>query len=238
MSHVQPLIGSLVAGLDGFVAGRSMGIEVPHPTIRDTYSMRTTHTPGVHAQRLNAGPDDINIAFEPCAKGAAISVAMRVLKGAASPFVFCCLQTPDVTSTAYVLGLARKSPGVTRIVLAKTSPALGPLDEVPLLEGGTVLQRALRDDTEGEWHHLKLEATVNTNGDVVLNCYRNDLRQRYLGQAPQWSEIPGMPVHFFDDPGGVRTGSLPLLSGYVGIGAVLDVDSAAAITGIQVVGQT
>jgi hypothetical protein len=119
-----------------------------------------------------------------------------------------------VRDSGYLLGLSDEDPH--RIVLKKGPLALG----VGEADGPGVLLRSGESFAQGSWLHLRLDAIVNDNGDVVLQAFRNDLTQHPLGTSPDWREIPGMP-RFVDDQLAVNTGSQPYTSGRGGFGFVV-----------------
>lgn len=132
-----------------------------------------------------------------------------------SPFLFACLQggaSPTVNDWAYMLGLSDASP--YEIVLAK-APIVSGLraddDNVTILRQSSD-QYNIGD---GLWHHLRLDAIVQNNGDVVLSCWENNLTNKPIGEDPVWSSIAGMS-DFIDDPAQIQTGSAPLWGGCLG----------------------
>jgi hypothetical protein len=130
-----------------------------------------------------------------------------------SPTFFLCLtgiSGANVADTGYLLGLEDADPH--HIVLRK-----GVLGEgLPSVSVGSqgVLRRSNTTFAPGSWVHLRLDAAVNLNGDVVLNVFQNDLNANAV-TAPVWVPVPGM-AQFIDDALQVNTGSAPLLSGYAG----------------------
>lgn len=149
--------------------------------------------------------------FAPYTRGASIRACLQ--KGAGggatgyTPLLFLNLQGESVNDDAYVLGYTDGEPH--KIALWKGA-----------LSGGiptTVLRQSDESFLLGVWHHLRLDATYNDNGDVILRVYRNDLAAHPLGGAPVWTEIPGL-TEIVDDPTGITTGSLPLVGGRGGFG--------------------
>jgi hypothetical protein len=131
-----------------------------------------------------------------------------------SPFLYACAQgagTPSVNDWAYLLGLSDSDPYT--IALFKAPIAAG------LVEGAAALQlrRSAAQYVIGDalWHHLRLDAVVQDNGDVLLQCLKNDLAAHPLGTTPQWLPIPGMD-DFVDDKVQIATGTPPLWGGYLG----------------------
>jgi hypothetical protein len=163
--------------------------------------------------------------FAPMAKGGSVRGAIQRGPGGGptgfSPFLFLCLRGPSVRDSGYLLGLSDEDPH--RIVLKKGPVALG----VGEADGPGVLLRSGESFAQGSWLHLRLDAVVNDNGDVVLQAFMNDLSQHQLGTSPDWREIAGMP-QFVDDQLAINTGSQPYTSGRGGFGfAVRDVTRRA-----------
>lgn len=170
-------------------------------------------TPGAAALRYNAAN------FNPMAKGGIITGALR--RGSqgggagASAFLFLCAQNDTIAANAYMLGLSDEA--APRIQLRKGALQAGLVASavtIPPTDG--VL--AYSDDAVAlnTWVHLRLDAILNENGDVVLNCYRNDLTL-YAVSAPVWVPIPGI-ARFIDDTLGAVTGTPPNAGGRVGFG--------------------
>ncbi len=158
--------------------------------------------------------------FAPMAKGASVRGCLQRGPGGGatgfSPFLFVCGQGTSVNDQAYLLGLSDDDPH--RVVLRKGAVAAG----VPAEGPGALLQSG-ESFAQGTWVHLRLDAIVNGNGDVVLAAFKNDLALHPLGAPPDWQPIPGMPA-FVDDQLGINSGSQPLTSGRGGFGvAVRDV---------------
>jgi hypothetical protein len=148
-----------------------------------------------------------------------------------SPFFFLCCQGPSVSDSAYLLGLSDDDPH--RIVLRKGVVSTG----IPNAEGPGVLLASGKSFSLGTWLHLRLDAIVNQNGDVVLKVFENDLSSRPLGTAPSWQEVPGM-AEFIDDNTAINSGSQPLTSGRAGFGmAVKDVTRRAFFDHVELMRQ-
>jgi hypothetical protein len=133
-----------------------------------------------------------------------------------SPFVFACCQggPPSVNDNAYMLGLSNADP--YEIMIAK-----GPI--ISGLNGDdsniTILERSSAQYSMGDglWHHVRLDAIVQPNGDVLLRGYENDLALHAIGTTPSWAEITGFtPGGFIDDRLHINSGSAPLWGGWVG----------------------
>lgn len=132
-----------------------------------------------------------------------------------SPFLFACLQggsTPNVNDWAYMLGLSDSAP--YEIVLAK-APIVSGLRADD--ENVSILRQSSDQYSMGDglWHHIRLDAIVQNNGDVVLSCFENDLTVNPIGNPPSWTPISGMS-NFIDDAAQIQTGSAPLWGGCVG----------------------
>lgn len=119
--------------------------------------------------------------------------------------LFIGLQATTENDTGYILGLSNDDPSA--IVLAKTTPLTG-------LTSAAALAVSSETFTWDTWLHLRLDAIVNPNGDVVLKCFRNDLDTNPV-TAPVWEAISGLS-DFIDDSLGINSGSNPLAGGYGG----------------------
>lgn len=153
--------------------------------------------------------------FAPMAKGGSIRGVLQRGPGGGptgfSPFLYLCCQGNSVNDSAYLLGLSDDDPH--RIVLRKGAVAVG----LPDADGAGVLLKSAASYSQGSWLHLRLDVIVNTNGDVVLKVFENDLADHALGTAPDWQPVSGM-VEFIDDHLGINSGSQPLTSGRGGFG--------------------
>lgn len=128
-----------------------------------------------------------------------------------SPFLFLCCQGNSVNDSAYLLGLSDDDPH--RIVLRKGAVTVG----LPDADGPGVLLKSAASFAQATWVHLRLDVIVNTNGDVVLKVFQNDLAAHALGTPSDWQPVSGM-VEFIDDHLGINSGSQPLTSGRGGFG--------------------
>ncbi len=148
--------------------------------------------------------------FAPMAKGGSIRGCLQRGPGggptAFSPSLFLCGQGTSVNDKAYLLGLSDDDPH--RIVLRKGSVVNGASSS----DSAGVLLRSSESFAQGTWLHLRLDVVVNTNGDVVLSVFRNDLDKHPIGTAPDWQPVPGMAT-FIDDALAINSGSKPLTSG-------------------------
>lgn len=148
--------------------------------------------------------------------GGSVSGALkRAISQAATGYsvaLFMCLQgasIPGEDYTGYLLGLSDGDPH--NIILAKGPPSAG-LD--PDSSELTILRTSSATFTWDTWVHLRLDAIVNPNGDVVLKCLQNDLNT-YTVSSPNWESINGMD-DYIDDSLGANTSSNPLAGGWVG----------------------
>jgi len=174
--------------------------------------------------------------FAPMAKGGSIRGCLQRGPGGGptgfSPYLFLCGQGTSVNDRAYLLGLSDDDPH--RVVLRKGSITAG----LPASEGPGVLLRSSESFAQGTWLHLRLDVVVNTNGDVVLSVFRNDLAAHSLGTAPDWKPVAGMPV-FIDDKLGINSGSKPLTSGRGGFGfSSADVTRRGFVDHLELLRQT
>jgi len=170
---------------------------------------------GAVAFRVNGG------GFDPMAKGGSIrGCVQRGAGGGATgfaPALFVCAAGPSVNDNAYLLGLSNDDPH--RVVLAKGPIALAVDD----YQGSYVQRAGDATKAQGEWAHLRLDAVVNDNGDVVINVYESDLDENPLSGVPDWKLIQGI-TQLVDDHLGINTGSQPYTSGRIGFcGRVTDV---------------
>ena len=141
-----------------------------------------------------------------------------------SPFLFICLGGTSVNDSGYLLGLEDDEPH--RISLRKGALSAGIPGVSPGVNG--VLRRSTATHTKGTWLHLRLDAVVNLNGDVLLKVFSSDLDDNPV-TAPVWSPVSGIEdsalvsshgagIAFVDDALGVNSGSAPYTSGRMGFG--------------------
>jgi hypothetical protein len=197
--------------------GVTAGIAAPAGGGSFVYAMNSL-TSAVGVVGLYASPQAPNVNFNPMLLGGEVSGALQRGVGGGTTglaaFLFAGAQGNDVSDVAYILGLADGDP--SHIELRKGSIALGLPDE-NVGGANVVLRRSTLTYAPGTWVHLRLEVVNNDNGDVVVNCYQNDLSAHDV-DAPVWAAIPGM-TQLVDDAVGVNTGSLPLLGGRAGFAA-------------------
>lgn len=197
--------------------GVTAGIAAPAGGGSFVYAMNSL-TSAVGVVGLYASPQLPNVNFNPMLEGGEISCALQRGVGGGvtgvAAFIFASLQGNDVADLGYILGLADGDP--CHIELRKGSLALGLPDE-NVGGANAILRRSTATFSPGTWVHLRLEVVDNDNGDVVVNCYQNDLAANDV-DAPVWSAIPGM-AQFIDDAVGVNSGSLPLIGGRAGFAA-------------------
>lgn len=155
--------------------------------------------------------------FAPMAKGGSIKGSMQRPIGGGptgfSPMLFIGLQGPSVNDLGYLLGLSDGDP--SRILLRKGTLAAGLGDLAPDPVNNGVLLRSTTTYARATWQHLRLDMIVNTNGDVRLQVYRNNLELHEHGTAPTWEAVPGME-EFVDDGLGINSGTPGFTSGRVG----------------------
>ncbi len=197
--------------------GVTSGTTKPNGGQTFAFAMNTlTATPGTYGRR--ATPQAPNTNFAPLPSGGDVTLAMvRASGGGLTGFSVCAflgLQGTDVDDLGYMLGLSDGNP--CHIELRKGLLSQGLPDESP---GGVnkILRRSSDVVAVDTWVHLRLEMVVNGNGDVILNCYRNDLVSNTV-TAPVWAAIPGMAA-FVDDVAGINSGSAPYTSGHAGFAA-------------------
>ena len=156
--------------------------------------------------------------YSPMAKGGSVIGAVKKIGGAGNDnfaaFLYISASGKDVASMGYVLGLEMTDP--YRIVLRKTGTA-GLVGGIPEALDGEYLRRssAQYQVSSELYHHLRLDAILEPTGDVVLECFENDLGAQPIGTTPDWQPIGGM-TQFVDDNAGINSGSVPYPSGYVG----------------------
>ena len=190
--------------------GVTNGIARPNGGGNFVYGFNSTElTPGCSALFCNLAN------FAPAAKGMSVSCAIKrgVSGGPAgfAPFLYVLLAGPSVHDDAYILGLEDADPH--KIVLRK-----GALEEgVPSVALGTMgtLRKSTASYAVDTWLHLRLDAIVQPNNDVLLKAFRSDLSNPVT--SPAWVAIPGIG-DFVDDALGVNSGSTPLLLGRGGFG--------------------
>lgn len=185
--------------------------------------------------------------FAPMSKGGSIRGAVkRGISGGPtgfSPFLFIGLQGSAVSSAGYMLGLSDGDP--YHIELRKGALNVGLPDEGADPDAGNhVLMRSVAAFDPDTWHHLRLDMILQGTGDVLLQCFQNDLGAHAVG-SPTWAVIPGMEGPqtpdingFIDDSLGVNTGSAPFTSGKAGFGIhVADVARRAYFDQLEVIRQ-
>lgn len=153
--------------------------------------------------------------FSPAAKGGQITGALKRAPSGGrtgfTPLLFLGLGGHSVNDLGYLLGLVDGDP--SRIALRKGALVGGIPDVAP--GGSGILARSTGTVAVDEWVHLRLDMIVNLNGDVRLQCFRNDLGAHAIPGPYTWTAIPGI-AEVVDDALGVTTGSAPYTSGYSG----------------------
>lgn len=131
-----------------------------------------------------------------------------------APMLFAGLQGPSVNDEGYLLGLADGDPH--HVVLRKGRISDSVPDVAPGSQDingvGGILRRSSDSFQPGTWLHLRLDMIANTNGDVILQVFRN---KASFGAAEIWEPIQGMD-QFIDDKLGVNSGSKPFTFGRMG----------------------
>lgn len=212
------LDGSLGAG--NVIRGATGGFAPPPGGDQMVYGFNSLDVSqgavGLFCNRLN---------FAPMAKGGTIEGCVkRGLSGGPTgfaPFFYMQLQGPSIGDNAYLLGIADGDPA--HLVLRKGTLATGLPDLAPQAPDNGILRRSTATVPVDTWVHLRLDVIVNTNGDVRLVVFQNDLALHPLNTAPDWKPVPGMTdtvggvsTSFVDDVLGVNSGSPPLTSGRAG----------------------
>lgn len=140
-----------------------------------------------------------------------------------APLFFICGQGTSVNDSAYILGLQDDEPH--RIALRKGSIVTGVPSALPGASG--ILRRSTATFTKDTYMHLRFDAVVNLNGDVILKVFRSNLTNPVT--TPVFVAEPGLEdpalvaTHgagtcFVDDSLGINSGSAPFTSGRIGFG--------------------
>ncbi|MCK4789895.1 MAG: hypothetical protein KAV87_39510, partial [Desulfobacteraceae bacterium] len=152
-----------------------------------------------------------------------------------TPMLFFCCQggPPTVNDYAYMLGLSDADP--YKIVLAK-GPIIGGI--VQSVEETKILVESSSEYNIGDglWHHIRMDAIVQPNGDVLIKCYESSLTINDI-QNPVWTIIGGFSLAgYIDDVLHINTGQAPLWGGYVGFAFAINeaLNRRGAFDGIQV----
>lgn len=177
--------------------------------------------------------------FAPTSKGASVrGVLSRRASGGNtgfSAFLFAGLQGSSVNDYGYMLGLSDANP--SHIVLRKGQLVAGVVDLAPDAPSNGIMRRSSETVAIDAYVHLRLDMVVNTNGDVRLQVFKNDLVANPIGSAPVWTAIAGMS-EFVDDALAVNSGSAPYTSGRCGFGfRTSDVTRRAVVDQIEVIRQ-
>lgn len=156
--------------------------------------------------------------FAPMAKGCSIRGAIqRGPSGGVinfAPFLLAGVQGTSVNDKAYILGLSDDDPH--HIIVKKGVISTGLPDLAPNAPSNGILLRSTATYAVGTWLHIRIDMIVNLNGDVLIQCFENDLDVNPV-TAPSWSAIAGME-NFIDDALQVNSGSAPFTSGRGGFG--------------------
>jgi len=138
-----------------------------------------------------------------------------------APFFYIQSQGTSVNDHAYMLGLSDET--ASHIVLVKAA-LIGGLPQIPLVGQSAVLGVSSGTFSPDTWLHLRIDAIVNPNGDVLLQAFESAVATNPV-TAPVWTAIPGL-ANFVDDQLGVNSGNAgvapgfeqPFTSGRMGIG--------------------
>jgi hypothetical protein len=189
--------------------GVTAGLTPPNGGASHIYGWRALNSGvvGVTANYCSvAGFDPI----EPGEGGQITGAVMRQIGDKANMSVFLAIQCQSndvLTASAYMLGISAGDPGY--IMLRKGTLIGGLPDDTPGSSG--VLRKSSAQIDLLEWVHLRLDCIVNPSGDVILNCYQNNLAVNPV-TTPIWAAIPGMPS-YNDDVLGVNSGSPGITAG-------------------------
>jgi len=154
-----------------------------------------------------------------------------------SPFLFACAQggPPSVNDEGYLLGLSDADP--YRIMLVKGA-ILGGIN--PNYTASQILGQSSAQYSMGDalWHHLRLDAVVEPNGDVLLKVFHNDLVVHALDVpgSYDWQSVPGFDAAgIVDDVLQIASGTPPLWGGYCGFAfsCAASLNRRAAVDGLQ-----
>lgn len=171
-------------------------------------------------------------------RGAVRRVASPNNTGMTPALFFCCQGgPPTVNDYAYMLGLSDADP--YKVVLAK-GPIVGGI--VQDVEETKILVQSSAEYNMGDglWHHLRMDAIVQPNGDVLLKCYESNLAVYDL-QNPVWNVVGGFSAEgYIDDVLHINTGLAPLWGGYAGFAFSVNqaLNRRGAFDGIQVSRET
>jgi hypothetical protein len=207
-------LGGTVLG-SHLIKGVSAGITPPNGGGTFIYGFSTLdNTVGVDGLYANATN------FAPNTLGGSVRGALQRGPGGGatgfSPFLFVCASAATNAGLAYMLGLQDSDPHRIALVKGPISGGILAGAVAPMATPSGILLASTATYAQGTWLHLRLDAVVNANGDVVLNVFQNDLTANAVS-SPVWLPVPGMS-QFIDDVLEVNTGSAPLASGYLGFG--------------------
>lgn len=225
------LTNSLAAGVVD--RGATTGIARPPGGGNFLYGFNSLSVPNP-AGAVGLFTNQVN--FAPHAKGVSIRGCMKRLPSGGptgfSPFFFANLQGNLITNLGYLFGCADDDP--YHLVVRKGAPFNGLQDLEPDPDANGILLRSGGSFAQDTWHHLRMDVIVNANGDVLIQCFSNDVDANPLSGAPVWVPIVGME-QFIDDTLGINSGSAPFTSGRSGFGfACEDVTRRAAFDHIQI----
>ena len=130
-----------------------------------------------------------------------------------APMLFIMLTGTSVGDSGYLLGLSDANPH--HIVLRKGVLADG-IPDSPVGTDGVLARGSVGHPPE-TWHHLRLDAVLNENGDVTIVARQSALAAQGM-EDPLWQHVPGIGESFIDDALGVSSGSTPITAGRIGFG--------------------
>lgn len=238
----------LTDGLNGASIDRGVTTGVPRPPGGGAFVfgfnslIRSTGAVGFFANQAGFAPTPAN-------KGGSIRGAIK--RGVSSgplnfaPFFFLLGQGTSVNDWAYILGLQDEDPH--RITLRKGTVVSGVPSASPGASG--VLRRSSAAFAADTYLHLRLDAIVNLNGDVILKAFQSDLTAHNV-DAPAWVPIPGVEdaslvashgagTAFVDDSLGINSGTAAFTSGRMGFGFTSkDINRRGIFDQIECIAQT
>lgn len=206
-------------------SGVTSGITPPNGGGSFVYGFNS-RTSGIDGARALKYTGDVNFDPVPSNFGGRITGAMaRLASGGLTgfaPFLFFAEQANSIDGDAYMLGLQDDDPSY--IVLAK-----GPLSAglpAGLVGENGILAKSSASYNAGDWVHLRLDVIVQGTGDVLLQCFENDLDTNGV-TSPVWTSIDGLD-DVTDDVLQIETGTAPLTGGRNGFGMYANAASRRA----------
>lgn len=220
--------------------GTTNGVPRPNGGGNFVYGFNSITNNGLNPGAVALFPNLAN--FNPTAALKGGSVRGAIQRGVSSgttnfaPFLAIGVQgssPPSVNNNAYILGISDAAPA--HIVLRKGTIIGGVIDANPGTSG--VLRRSTATIADGTWLHLRLDMVVNTNGDVILKVFENNLGSNPV-TAPVWIAVAGM-TDFTDDALGINSGTVPFTSGFFGFGFWMkDISRRGFVDHLEIIRQT